>query len=95
MKVMKEPYKPEELEKLADENGYVEGNVIVPLSDIIDNDLEGFLDLLGEKLVANECLMDISYKAVGVTEEQNNDDRGIIIWVRGDASEVIRMNEEE
>lgn len=90
MKVMKEPYKPEELKKLADENGYVEGNVVVPLSNIIDNDLEGFLDLLGEKLVENDCLMDISYKPVGVIVDQ-----GIIIWVRGDVSEVIRMNEEE
>lgn len=89
-KTMDRPYTNEELKKLVDENGYVEGNVIVPLSDIISNDFEGFLDLLGEKLVENDCLMDISYKPVGVIADQ-----GIIIWVRGDVSEVIRMNEEE
>lgn len=88
-KTMDRPYTNEELKKLVDENGYVEGNVIVPLSDIISNDFEGFLDLLGEKLVENDCLMDISYKPVGVIADQ-----GIIIWVRGDVSEVIRMNEE-
>lgn len=87
MEVMKIPYTAEELKEKADENGYVEGNVIVPFSNIIDRDLEGFLDLLGEKLVANECLMDISYKAIEVTEDQN-----VIIWVRGDASEVMEMN---
>lgn len=71
-----------------DEKGYVEGNVFVSLSEIINRDLDGFLDRLGERLVDNECLMDISYKPVGVVDGK------IVIRVRGDVSEVIAMNEE-
>ena len=39
--------------------------VTVELSDLIDNNLEGFLDILSEKAVGHECLMDINYKIVG------------------------------
>ena len=66
------------------ENGYIEGKVMVHLSDIIDNDLEGFLDLLSEKLIGSPLLMDINYDVVDSTAEVC-----IIIKVRGDVPEIL------
>ena len=55
--------------------------VSVGLHEIIDLDLEGFNDLIGE-LVGNPLLMDIDFKPIGV-----NEDGSIIISVIGDDSE--------
>ena len=66
------------------ENGYIEGKVMVHLSDIIDNDLEGFLDLLSEKLIGSPLLMDINYDVVDSTAEVC-----IIIKVRGDVPVIL------
>ena len=57
---------------------------MVHLSDIIDNDLEGFLDLLSEKLIGSPLLMDINYDVVDSTAEVC-----IIIKVRGDVPEIL------
>ena len=94
MKSLEKPYTQSEMKELRDENGYVTGRVAVPLSDIIDNDLEGFLALLAEKLVNNDCLMDINYKAIGI-ENTESGDANIIIEVSGDVSEILEEDEEE
>ena len=54
--------------------------VEVDLSDVIDNDLEGFLDLLSERAVNSPLLMDISYRIVG------HDGDTLKIEVDGDTS---------
>jgi hypothetical protein len=46
---------------------YVTGVVEVSLDDLVDWDLEGFLDVASELLVGNTRLMDVSYEAVGVS----------------------------
>ena len=80
------PYTAEEIKVNKDSEGYVSGNVLIDLSDVIDRDLEGFLDLISTKLIANDLLMDTSYKAVGVTAEG-----ALVIEVTGDPSEVLNF----
>jgi predicted RNA-binding Zn-ribbon protein involved in translation (DUF1610 family) len=52
-----------------DEDGWVTGVVEIDLEDVIKYDLEGFLDLLSERLVGNDLLSDITYSALGVDAE--------------------------
>lgn len=79
-----QPLSKEKMMQNKNENGYIEGKVMVHLSDIIDNDLEGFLDLLSEKLIGSPLLMDINYDVVDSTAEVC-----IIIKVRGDVPEIL------
>ena len=64
-KVMERPYETEEIRALIDENCTISGIVRVELSDLIDNDFEGFLDVLSEKLIDDLSLMETDYKIVG------------------------------
>lgn len=92
--VLDRPYTQKEMKEHMDENGYVRGNVAITLSEIIDCDFEQFLDLCAVRLVDNECLMDVNYKAVDIRNvESGNAD--IIIEVSGDVSEIIEDDEEE
>lgn len=92
--VLTRPYTQDEIKAHMNENCYVTGNVAVPLSEIIDNDFEAFLDLLAIKLVDDDCLMDISYKAVGIQNvESGNAD--IIIEVSGDVSEILVEDDDD
>ena len=75
-------------DEIDDENTYIEDNICIDLHTIIDNDLEGFLDIISEKLVGSPLLMDVSYSVVGTTE-----DGDIILKVSGDVSDIIRMYE--
>ncbi len=79
----------EEIIASRDENNYVEGYVQVHISTLIDNDLEGFLDIISEELIGSDLLMDINYEVVGV--EEGNE---LIIKVRGDVSAVLETEEE-
>ena len=65
-----------------DEDGWVTGIVSVGLNDAVDNDLEGFLDLLSEALVGDSLLMDVTYKVVGLGAGEDE----LLVEVRGDAS---------
>lgn len=70
-------------------NGWVKGVVAIDLSDFIDSGgLEGTLDLLSERLIGNECLMDIHYRVVG--HEGNT----LHVEVEGDASEALTEDDE-
>lgn len=85
-----EPLTQEQMKAMKDEDGYITGIVSVDLSDIIDNNFEGFLDMTSEKLTGTKLLMDISYKAVGV-------DKGgltLFVEVTGDPSEILGAKEE-
>ena len=77
-----------EMKKQMNENDRVTGLVRVSLCDIIDNDLEGFLDILSEGLTGSPLLMDIDYN---VDHAEDND---LIIHVTGDASTIIETEEE-
>lgn len=79
-----EPLSKDELKSIADDDNYVSGNVVVDLDDIVDDDLELFLDELSTSLVGDDLLQDITYALVGTT-----DDGRAIIEVSGDASYEI------
>lgn len=86
--VRENPFPMELMEEAleGDNNGYIEGVVAVELSDIIDRDFDGFLDLLSEKLTGTELLMDINYQVVG------HDENILFINVRGDVSDIVTCN---
>lgn len=64
-KVMDRPYTEKEIRDNIDENGTICGIVRVELDEIIENDFEGFLDILSERLIDSPCLMGTDYKIVG------------------------------
>ena len=64
--LINEPLTTAQISERLDSDGYVTGNVPVDASDLIDNDLEGVLDLLSEKLVGTTSGMNINYQPVAV-----------------------------
>ena len=61
-----------------DENGYLEGNVLFDMSELVTEDEETLLDWMSNRLVGDPLLSDISYKAIGT-----NADSSVIVNVRG------------
>lgn len=45
--------------------GYVDGTIAVTVQELIDNDYEGFLDILENRLVGLQVLSDIQEEMVG------------------------------
>lgn len=77
------PLTKEAVCRYKDDNNYIRGIVKVALSDMIENDLEGFLDLISEKLTGSPLLMDIGYEPVSVFEEE------LYLLVSGDVSGIL------
>ena len=86
--VMEEPYTIGQMkEAVRGENyGYMTGVVAVDLSEIIEGDLESFLDLLSEKLTDTELLMDVTYEIAGFEEN------GLFLKVTGDVSNIVSVD---
>ncbi len=80
-KVLDEPLTKDAMDK----DGWVKGVVAVDIGDIATGNYELFLDLLSERLVGNELLMDIQYRVVGHSADV------LHIEVTGDASEVFEQ----
>ncbi len=60
------PYHAHQIKAIQNTAGGMSGVVSVELTDIIDNDLEGFLDILEERLIGTAgMLTDINYDVVG------------------------------
>ena len=83
VKPLKRPLSLEEMKGMCDERYFIEGIVEVDVADLIDNDLEAYLDILSEKLTGTSLLMDIESYIVGC------DDETLLICVSGDASGAI------
>ena len=64
--------------------------VKVSLSELIDHNLEGFLDLISELATGSPLLMDINYALIGV----DTDEQAVILRVTGDTS-AIEENEDK
>ena len=78
--------------KYADDNNYIKGTVEVHISDLIDHDLEDFLDIISTRLVGDELLSDINYDVVGI----HPDDKNIMyMLVSGDVSLILEDLEDE
>lgn len=88
---MENPFTNEEILIVVDENYILEGLVKIELADIIDNDLEMFLDVLDESLTGGLMLQEINYEMVKCISEENS----IIFKVSGDVSDRIYELEEE
>ena len=64
--------------------------VKVSVSELIDLNLEGFLDLLSELATGSALLMDINYELIGV----DIDEQAVILRVTGDTSEIEKEEDE-
>lgn len=82
--LLTQPYTREELRSNMNEDGYVEGKVIVDFHQILDIGLEGFLDCLSERLTGSPLLMNIDYNVVGIVGPDE-----LVINVSGDVSNII------
>lgn len=80
------PISQKHIQEFSDENHYIEGVVKVHISDMIDNNLEGFLDLISIRLVDSDLLMDVNYNVIGLCEDEPDT---LYLLVRGDASMVL------
>lgn len=67
---------------VVDQNDFITAKVEVDLSEFIDNDLEGVLDLLSERATGASILSDISYKVI------NHEGNALQIAVTGCISEI-------
>ena len=79
----------EEVLASRDEKNFVEGYVRVTMADIIYRDYEELLDLIAEKLVGSNLLMEIDYDVVAVEP-----DNVLVLRVTGDVSAVISDDDE-
>ena len=90
MDFLREPLTKKEIKEKMDENGYIVGNVLVDTDDMIDNDMEGFLDILSERLTGTPCLIDINYRIVGIVGSEDKEHAGLIIMeVQGDTTMIV------
>ena len=87
-KLQEKPLTKAQLKDLADPSGRAD-DIVVPidLSDVIDNDLEGFNDLICEA-VGSQLMQSISWHVVG------HDDNTLHIEVHGDVSLDIEEDKE-
>lgn len=67
---MDEPLSTEKAQKIQEQDGTVHGIVSVELSEMIECDLEAFLNMLNERLT-EALLSDIYYRAVGISLDGN------------------------
>ena len=88
---IKDSFTNEEMLIVVDENYVLEGKVKIELGEIIDGDLESFLDLLDEKLTDGLMLQEINYEMIKCIPEENS----IIFNASGDLSDRIYELEEE
>lgn len=78
-----EPLTHDDVLKLADKNGYITGVVRVAFSEVIENDIEGFLDILSERLLETDLLSELSCYVVGV-----EDGKSLLVQVYGHVEEL-------
>lgn len=78
-----EPLTIAEMKKQMEEKNEVTGVIRIELSDAIENDLEGFLDFISEKLTGSPLLMGIDYEVIVADKDW------IYLKVTGDASTIL------
>ena len=82
--VLRKPLSMTAMKKLAKKNnGWIYGVVRVNLSEILNFELEGLLDLISMRLTGTDILMQASYEIVGHTQDT------ILLFVEGDASAIL------
>ena len=79
----------DEMKWRASIRGEVKGIVPILMEDLLDMNLDEFLDSLAEKLTGSSLLLDTRYEIVGHLENT------LLLEVRGDPSEILKMEDEE
>ena len=90
MTPLKQPLTIPEIKALQDVHGYITVTVPVDLNDLLEGDLETFLDDLAEKAIGSIMFCDMAYKASGVTDEGQ-----VLIEVTGDPADYLWAEDEE
>ena len=83
MTILTKPYTLAEMFANRDDQGYVSGNLVLAMDDLLYKDIETINDLLGQRLVGSELMMEPEYEPNGVLDGK------VILRVSGDVSEVI------
>ena len=52
-----------------DKDNFIETQIVVGLSEAVDNDLEGWLDYISDQVTGTPLLSDFTYGVAGVTNE--------------------------
>ncbi len=84
MPIQQAPYTTEQMKALKNKDNYITGNLVVHVSELINNDLESFLDRLSEALTGSPLLMNIDYSIIGVLSPDD-----LIIKVSGDVTAIL------
>lgn len=85
-RIIQKPLTEQEMQEiLASGNPTVAGIIPMELNDIINTDLEGFLDILSRRMTGTELMSDIYYRCVGYDANTNM----LRIEVHGDISSCI------
>lgn len=88
--VLEKPLSIMEMLDCCDADLYVEGDVVIDLSELIDHDLEGILDIMAERLTGSSLLMDVNYSLVDILDENS-----AIMRVRGDITDILETDMDE
>ena len=88
--VLENPLSIMEMLDCCDADLYVEGDVVIDLSELIDHDLEGILDIMAERLTDSPLLMDINYSLVDILDEKS-----AVMRVRGDITNILETDMDE
>lgn len=88
--VLEKPLSIMEMLDRCDADLYVEGNVIIDLSELTDNDLEGILDIMAESLTGSSLLMDIDYSLIDILDKNS-----VVMHVRGDITNILETDMDE
>ena len=88
--VLEKPLSIMEMLDCCDADLYVEGDVVIDLSELIDHDLEGILDIMAERLTGSPLLMDVNYSLVDILDENS-----AVMRVRGDITDILETDMDE
>lgn len=83
------PLTAEEIPALLDEEGSITVIIEVGLDELTDNDLEGVLDIISDKVLGSCLLMGFSYEVSGVASPQS-----VYMKVTGDPSQALQNYDE-
>lgn len=88
--ILDTPLSAYEIGVRADEDGWVSGLATMDMSDLIDNDIEGVNDKIGNELVGSELLMEPSATPVSVLDSGT-----LLMKYEGNASAIIEGFDDE
>lgn len=78
------------LAQKCDDDRYITANILVDISELINNDFEGVLDILSERVTGTLLLMDINYTVIDTLPDDM-----LVMQVSGDVSNIIEEDDDE